>query len=182
MCCSSRGDGEVDMSSESASLRVGIAIGPSVAGAASIGLSWRLRYRRSRAGETLTGTGKERGGTSRLPVERNGEGAAEIGAPQLRTGPGESIKRGGGGMTVPIVSTGTDRREARAQHIEQWAAGSGGAAVVGDLEQIPTTAITRDDLQQVVVAVLFEVTRKQRSLATDAHREHDRGVVDGPAR
>jgi hypothetical protein len=62
-------------------------------------------------------------------------------------------------MTVPIVSTGADRREARAQHVEQRAAGSSGAAVVGDLEQIPAPTITRDDLQQVVVAVLFEVTR-----------------------
>jgi len=170
------------MSSESASLRVGIAIGPSVAGVASIGLSWRLRHGHSRAGETLTGTGKERGSTTGPPVERNGEGAVEIGAPQLCACPGESIKRGGGGMAVPIVSTGADRREAWAQHVEQRAAGSGGTAVVGDLEQIPTTAITRDDLQQVVVAVLFEVTRKQRSLLTDAHCEHGRGVVDGSAR
>jgi hypothetical protein len=85
-------------------------------------------------------------------------------------------------MTVPIVSTGADRCEAWTQHVEQWAAGSGGTAVVGDLEQIPAPAITRDGLQQVLVAVLFEVTRKQRSLATDVDREHDRGVVDGPAR
>lgn len=170
------------MSSESASLRVGIAIRPSVAGVASVGLSWRLRHGCSRAGETPTGTGKERGGTTGPSVERNGEGTAAIGAPQLRARPGQSVQRGGGGMTVPIVSTGADRCEAWAQHVEQWAAGSGGTAVVGDLEQIPAPAITRDGLQQVVVAVLFEVTRKQRSLATDADREYDRGVVDGPAR
>jgi len=53
--------------------------------------------------------------------------------------------------------------------------------VVGDLEQVPATAVARQDLQQVRVAILLEVAGEEDPLATDADGEHDGRVVDGPS-
>lgn len=93
----------------------------------------------------------------RTPIERDRERAAAISAPYPRTCLREAVERGGGGMAVAVVDAGTDRRKARAQHVEQCSAGGGGAAVVGDLEQVPAPTVPRDDLQQIVVAVFLEV-------------------------
>ena len=53
--------------------------------------------------------------------------------------------------------------------------------MVGDLEQVPRPAIVGDDLEQVEFVVVLEVAGEQDPLPADAHREHDRGAVDGTA-
>jgi hypothetical protein len=52
---------------------------------------------------------------------------------------------------------------------------------MGDLQQVPASAIVRHGVEQVAVAVVLEIPREQDALAAQADREHDRGVVDGPA-
>ena len=53
--------------------------------------------------------------------------------------------------------------------------------MVGDLEQVPAASVLRDDLEQVGVVVVLEVTGEQDPLSADAYGEHQRGPVDGPA-
>jgi hypothetical protein len=52
---------------------------------------------------------------------------------------------------------------------------------MSDLEQVPASAVARDGVQQVVVAILLQVAGEQGPLLTDAHGQHDGGVVDGAA-
>lgn len=84
-------------------------------------------------------------------------------------------------MAVAIAGTGADGCKTRSEDFEDGAARGRGAAVVGDLEQVPSSAVVGDPLEQVVVVVVLEVAREQDALAADAHRQHDRGAVDGAA-
>ena len=50
------------------------------------------------------------------------------------------------------------------------------------MSTIPATSVRRECLQQVEVAVLFEVAGEQDALTTQHDAQHDRCVVDGSAR
>ena len=54
---------------------------------------------------------------------------------------------------------------------------------MGHLEHVPGSPVRAQDLDEVVVLVLFEVAREQDALAPDGHSQDDRRVVDDtPAR
>jgi len=50
---------------------------------------------------------------------------------------------------------------------------------MGHLEQIPWPVVVGDPFEEVVVVVVLEVAGEQDALLPDAHRQHDRGAVDG---
>lgn len=85
-------------------------------------------------------------------------------------------------MAIVIAGPGTDGGESWAQDLQQRATRSRGAAVVGDLEQVPAPAISLDHLQQVGIAVLLEITGEQDPLLAEPDAEHDGGVVDAATR
>jgi len=82
-------------------------------------------------------------------------------------------------MAVGVAGAGADHRQARAQGLQQWLAGGRGAAVVGDLQQVPAVAATAERFEQIGVVVVLRVSGEQDVLLTDVDREHDGGAVDG---
>jgi hypothetical protein len=82
-------------------------------------------------------------------------------------------------MTVVVADTGTDQRDARTESSEQLRTRSTGAAVMPHLQDVPAPSVVGEDLQQLVLAILLEVTRQQGPLPAERQRQHDRCVVDG---
>jgi len=60
-------------------------------------------------------------------------------------------------MTVVVAGADADGGQAWTEDVEQWPAGGRRAAVVGDLEEIPTLAVVPDGVEQVEVAVVLDV-------------------------
>lgn len=169
------------MSSESASARVGTAIGPSVAGAAADGL---VDGRPGLGGWAGRRDGVLQHGRRRLrpPAEGDRQRALLVGAPDGRPHLCEALEQRRRGVAVVVARTDADGGEAWPKGLEQGPAGGCGAAVVRDLEHVPATAVVLKDPEQVCVAVVLEVAGEQDPLAADVDAEHDRRVIDAATR
>ena len=154
------------MSSESASVLVGTAIGSSVAGVA---LAGRQDGPATDTGWADGNPGRARKhgrGSAGTSIQGDREGALAVGAPDPCVDLIEAIEGSPSRMSVAVAVARTDGGQPWAQRLQQQPARRGGAAVVGHLEQIPTTTVVGDALEDVGVVIVLQISGEQHALVT----------------
>jgi hypothetical protein len=103
----------------------------------------------------------------------------QVGATHAGADGGEPVEGGRRRVPVVVVLASADEGQSRSKALEERFAGRSGAAVMRHLQDVPATRPDAQHGEQVVVAVLLEVSGQEGPLPPEAERQHDGGVVHG---